>query len=143
MVVVHLVEREGRHVGEDGGLGAQILEIQMGERQVPVIALVGRRDDDERRGVGDGQRPEQQRVDEAEDGGVGANAQRQRQDGDQAEARAWTSIRNGAILGPAWQLSVFSSQLSAFSSQLRVTAGRLWLPAISPEWDHCELITYS
>ena len=48
VAVVHLVEGQRRHVGEHGVLRAQILEIQMREREVARVALIGRRDHDQR-----------------------------------------------------------------------------------------------
>ena len=52
------------------------------------VAMIGLRDDREPIDVGEGEGVEDQRVDDAEDGGVGAETQRERQHDDGARRRA-------------------------------------------------------
>lgn len=74
---VHLREGERRHAGEHLVLLAKVLVVEVRERQVARIALVRREDRREPRGFRDRNGTQQQDVDEAEDRGVGANAERQ------------------------------------------------------------------
>jgi len=81
------IEDEGGHVGEDGSL-LVVEEVEIG-------GLVGlgrggalHTDGDETVGVFDGERAEEEDVGEAEDGGVGADAESEGEDGDEGEAGA-------------------------------------------------------
>ena len=85
---VHLGEGEARHLREHLVLVAQILVVEVRERQIAGIALVGHEDRGQPIRFVHGNRLEQRRVHEAEDRGVGADAERQREHGDGREARA-------------------------------------------------------
>jgi len=84
---VVLVEPGRRHVLENAGV-LQVLPL--GLRDADVVRAHAREvvlHGDELLGVGEGERVEQRRVDDAEDGGRGADAERDGQDGDGREAR--------------------------------------------------------
>ena len=79
--------RVADHVGEDGVAGLEILKVRKRVGGVHVAVAAGREHVDERVGIGDWQRPEQQRVHEREHRRVGADAEAERQHGDGGEAR--------------------------------------------------------
>ena len=97
VVVVDLVERHRGQVGQRVGLRAQVLEVEMRDGEIPRIPLIRRRHDDERRGIGNRQRAEQHGVDQAEDRRVRADAERERQNRDRAEARALPEHPDGVF----------------------------------------------
>ena len=94
---VHLREGERRHLGEHLVLRAQILVVQVRQREVARIARVGHEHGRETAGLLDGNRPEQDRVDQAEDSGVGADAKRKRQHGDRREPRTLDEQTGGVL----------------------------------------------
>jgi hypothetical protein len=110
VAVVHLVEGDRGHVGERA-FCARSPEVQVEIGRLPGL-LVGRRDDDERRGIVDRQRP-QQRVDQAEDRGIRTDAQRQREDGDEAEPRALDEHPE-AVFEVLKNMAVRGSQCAAY-----------------------------
>src|SRR4029078_532195 len=71
--VVHLVERDRRHVAEHGVLRAEILEIEVRERQVAGGALLGGREEQQRPRIADRQRPQQQPGGRDRDSGLWAD----------------------------------------------------------------------
>jgi hypothetical protein len=78
----------GGETREGVALVAQVEVVGVGGAAVAAAAEVARVDGHEARRLGDAiERPEQQRVDEAEDGRVGANPQRQRHGRHHREAR--------------------------------------------------------
>jgi hypothetical protein len=77
-----------RHLGEDVILIAQILEVEMRDRQVAGIPLVGRENRREPIGFPDRDRLQHRDVHEAENRGVRADAESEREYGDCGECRA-------------------------------------------------------
>jgi hypothetical protein len=85
---VQLREGDRRHLREDLVLVAQVLVVEVRQRQlarIPLVAHVHRR---EPAGILHRDRLQHRRVDQAEDGGVGADAERQRQHRHRREDRA-------------------------------------------------------
>jgi hypothetical protein len=82
---VDLREGKRRHPGEHLVLVANVLVVEMGEGESARIALIDHEHRHQPIRLGDRHRLEHDRVDHAEDGGIGADAERQRQRGDGSE----------------------------------------------------------
>ena len=85
---VQLREGERRHPGEHLVLVAEVLVVEMRERQVARVALVEHEDRHQPVRLGHGHRLQQDDVDHAEDRGVRADAEREGERRDDGEGRA-------------------------------------------------------
>jgi hypothetical protein len=85
--VVPIRSDDRREVGNARSILAKLLESAVVDVEVRF-----RSNDEKLRGIADGQRTEHEPIDDAEHGGVGADAQRERQNGSGDEARQLLSF---------------------------------------------------